>query len=69
MPSSSRFTPSINERRRSNQYYVQTILSWEALSQGWAAFMALKGHRLDKLEYRRHTETPIGITTVFEVLP
>lgn len=69
MPSTNRFTPSINERRRSNLYFVQVILSWEGLSGGWAAFAALKGHRLDKLAYRRHTVTPIGITSVFEVLP
>ena len=75
MPSSSRFTPSINERRRSNRYYVEIPLPRSFLDEGWPAFgyvgiaLRVKGHRLDKLVYLRHTVTPVGITTVFEVVP
>jgi hypothetical protein len=67
-------TGGVNERRRSNITFVQMCLIGEEMSQGWAAFrlvervLARAGTSLDKVAYLRHTTTPVGVTTVFEVL-
>jgi len=64
---------SVNERRRRNVYYIQVIMPGSEVEQGWPAFTSVartvRGMDPGKLAYRKHTVTPVGFTTVFEVLP
>lgn len=65
----------VNERRRQNRYYLQIILTHHHISEGWITFYAVAAEARnarvdpDRLVYRTHRVTPIGVTTVFEVVP
>jgi hypothetical protein len=67
-------TGRVNERRRANTTFMQVCMIGDEVGQGWAAFRLVErvlmrsGTRADKVVYLRHTATPIGVTTVFQVL-
>jgi hypothetical protein len=66
-------TGRVNERRRANVTFAQVCLMGEEVKRGWAAFrvvegvLARTGVRSDQVFYLRHTTTPVGVTTIFEV--
>lgn len=59
---------------RGNRYYVRFTFSRQQICDGWPAFHAAEWWLLrenvtaDQVEYRWHKETPLGITSVFEVV-
>jgi hypothetical protein len=63
-----------NPARR--RHYVRFITSWRQLETGpWLMFhyvhhVLLREHTdSTRIVYRHHEETPVGITSVFEVMP
>lgn len=59
---------------RTTRHYVMVTLTHVELAFGWSAFRLVRraclreGVHPDRIAFRRTTTTPLGVTTLFEVV-